>query len=237
MKRASIEAVLADEGHESGVPDWRSANTDFRASHEGQCLRALGTQRDDHAPARRQLCDEWQRNLGTARSDQNRMIGCVRAPPQGPIADEQRTVRDTRRLQRYLSAGSETAHTLDGEHLSRERRQERRLIPRACSDLEHALFAFQAERLEIPCLRKRLRDCLTSADRQRGILIGAMAHGLGDEEMSRRRGEGSQDGEVADALRAKLLDESHAIATICVAAAGHFFFLPRSHFPTTSSSL
>src|SRR2546430_1611401 len=98
MKRSSIEAVLANEGHEPGVSDWRSANTDFRSSYEGQCLRAFGTQRDDHAPARRELFDERRRNLGAAGGHQNGMIGRVRAPPQGPIADEQRDVRDTRRL-------------------------------------------------------------------------------------------------------------------------------------------
>jgi hypothetical protein len=131
----------------------------------------------------------------------------------------------------------EAAHTFDGEHLRRERRQQRGLVARARTDLEHALLTIQAERFEIPRLREWLRDCLSRPDRQRGVFIRAVTHRLRHEEMTWRRGEGPQNGEIANSLGTQLFDESYAVPAIGVAATLHFFFPARSHFLTTSSSL
>ena len=86
-------------------------------------------------------------------------------------------------------------------------REQHGLIPRARSDLEHALLARELEQLEIAGVHPRLRDRLTVADRQRRVLVRAMAQPGRHERVARRHLERAQHGEIANSLLLKRLDE------------------------------
>lgn len=99
---------------------------------------------------------------------------------------------------------------LDGEDLPGELGQERRLEPGAGPDLEHPLLAGELQQLEVLGMHPGLRDGLCVADGERRILVRAMLHAGGHEEVARHLVEGLQHREVADPLRLQLLDEAPA---------------------------
>src|SRR5208283_5427991 len=70
-------------------------------------------------------------------------------------------------------------------------------------------------------VHRRLADRLRAADRQRRVLVRAMAHAGRDEQVARGEVERPQDGHVAHALRAQLLDQSRPRALV-LAAYGAF---------------
>src|SRR4029077_606362 len=100
--------------------------------------------------------------------------------------------------------------------------------------LEHPLPAPEPQGLEIAGLGVRLRDGLSLPDRQRGILVRAVPHRVGYEQMARRFGERLEDGQVADSLRAQRLDQPRPIARERVARSAQS---PGNHLRTTSMRL
>ena len=81
---------------------------------------------------------------------------------------------------------------LDRVHLSRDARQHRRGVARAGADLQHALAAFQLERLDHVGNDVRLRDGLAFADRQRRVGVGEFLHLLADERLARHLAHGTR---------------------------------------------
>src|SRR2546422_6117634 len=80
----------------------------------------------------------------------------------------------------------------------------------------------------------RSRDGLAVADRQRGVVVGAMAHRGGNEEVARGLGERLEDGQVADSLGSQRLHQARPVAGVTVASRTQS---PASHERTTSISL
>ena len=79
----------------------------------------------------------------------------------------------------------ELRNALDRVDLCRELGQDRGLVARARADVENALASGQRERLADPRDHVRLGDRLASADRQRSVVVGAIAQLLGHEELTR----------------------------------------------------
>src|SRR2546426_4217645 len=91
MNCSSIEAVLSDKGNEACVPQRGAANRCAVALDQGECLCAPLPERDEQPARRRELLDERGRDLGTPRRDDDSIVGGVRAPAQGPVADRKST--------------------------------------------------------------------------------------------------------------------------------------------------
>src|SRR5258706_11109868 len=206
--RSSIEAVLPDQGHKARVAQSGHLDAAGGPPHEREGLVALRPERDDHPAAGRQLIHEWLRYLRPAGRDENGVVGRVGAPAEGPVPYQQRHVGRGRSLEGDLRRFGEDPHALDREDLVRKRRQQRRLVPRAGADFEDALLAGHRQRFEVARLRKGLGDGLAVADRQRRVLVGAVAHGLRDEEVAWSLRKGSQHREIPDALGPEALDEA-----------------------------
>src|SRR3989442_10033081 len=192
MKRSSIEAVLADKWDEAGLTDRCRTNLPAlgSATHQGERLGALCAQWNDHPAPRCELLDERRRYLGPTRCNQDRVVGRVGAPPQRSVADQHGDVADARSAERRLCRLSERSHAFDRKDLVRERREQRCLIPLPGADLEDAFFPLEAQGLEIAGLREGLRNRLTASGGERGVLVGAMAHRFGHEQMAWRRRKG-----------------------------------------------
>src|SRR5438034_2108551 len=188
MNASNIEAVFSEQGDESRRTEGREAHVVATVSHpldEREGLRALLAQGNQQAAVRCELLQERRWDLRAARGHQNRSVGRVRAPPQRPVAQEHRDVRDPGLAQRLPGGEGERLHPLDREDGARERPEQGRLIPGAGPDLEHPLPALEAEGFEIAGLGERLRDGLAVADRQRRVFVGTVPHRLGHEQMAR----------------------------------------------------
>src|SRR5207237_3278250 len=77
-------------------------------------------------------------------------------------------------------------------------------------DLEHFLGAFQSEQLQVVRMNVRLRNRLSVTDWQRRVFIRAMPNAGRHELMPRNLLERTQDGQVANALRANVFDEAES---------------------------
>src|SRR5690349_25101132 len=83
---SSIESMLSDQGNESRGAERRVA--ELGRGRPGGALdqrEDLGTplpQRNEEPTVRRQLLHERRRDLGTARGDEDRVVGRVCAPPR-----------------------------------------------------------------------------------------------------------------------------------------------------------
>ena len=72
---------------------------------------------------------------------------------------------------------------------------------------EDAFPAGQRQGLEIPRMNGGLRDGLPAADRERGVLVRAVANPRGDEEVTRGEIERAEHSEIGDSLLSQQLDE------------------------------
>ena len=91
--------------------------------------------------------------------------------------------------------------------------QHRGLVARARTDLEHVRAGRHLERLAHECDHVGLRDRLPLANRQGGVLVGAIAERRLDEKMARHLPHGGEHGRVAEAPRLELLLD-HAAAGV-----------------------
>src|SRR5437773_5784867 len=157
MNASNIEAVFSQQGDESRRTEGREAHFVATVSHpldEREGLRALLAQGNQQAAVRRELLHERRWDLRAARGNQNRIVGRVRTPPQSPVAQEHRDVRDPGLAQRLPGGEGERLHPLHRADGARARPEQGRLIPGAGPDFEHALPALEAEGLEIAGLRE-----------------------------------------------------------------------------------
>ena len=103
-----------------------------------------------------------------------------------------------------LNGRGQTRHALDRDHLASELREHRSLVPRAGADVEHLLTAPERERLADPRDHVGLRDRLAVADRQRGVVVGAIAEALRDEQLARHALHRTEDALVAHVAATQL---------------------------------
>src|SRR5213596_1990094 len=90
MNASSIEAVFSQQGDEPRRAEGRAAHLGGgplpHPLDQGERLGAALAQRNQQAAARRELLHERRWDFRAAGGDQNRIVGCVRAPPERPIA-------------------------------------------------------------------------------------------------------------------------------------------------------
>src|SRR3989475_6408217 len=131
MNASNIVAVFSQQGDESRRTEGREAHFVATVSHpldEREGLRALLAQGNQQAAVRCELLHQRRWDLRAARGNQNRIVGRVRAPPQRPVAQEHRDVRDPGLAQRLPGGEGERLHPLDREDGARERPEQGRLI-------------------------------------------------------------------------------------------------------------
>src|SRR5262249_55585900 len=110
-------------------------------------------------------------------------------------------------LEALFCGADHLAMALDREEAAREMSENRGLIAGARADLEHEVTIRDIERLGHQGDDEGLADGLAMPDRQRDILIGAIAESGGNEELARYRGDRFEHALVADAGGTQLLDE------------------------------
>src|SRR5439155_281720 len=133
MNESSIEAVFSQQGDEprraqGGAAHLRRGPLPHPLD---QCERLCAglAQRYQQAAVRCELLHERRRDLRATGGDQNRVVGRVGAPPERPVAQQYRNVRDPGLAQRPLGRDGERLHSLDREDRAREGPEQRRLIP------------------------------------------------------------------------------------------------------------
>src|SRR5213596_644650 len=133
MNESSIEAVFSQQGDEprrtEGGAAYCVGGTLPHPLDQREGLRSVLAQRNQQAAVRRELLHERRWHLRTAGSDQNRVVGRVGAPPERPVAQQHRDVRDPGFTQRPLGRDGERLHPLDREDRALEGPEQRRLIP------------------------------------------------------------------------------------------------------------
>src|SRR2546428_505246 len=117
MNESSIEAVLSQQGDEprraQGGAAYLERGPLSHALDQREGLRAVRPQWNQEATVRVELLHERRRDLRAAGGDQNRVVGRVRAPPQRPVAQQHRDVRDPGLAQGPLGRNGEGLHSLD----------------------------------------------------------------------------------------------------------------------------
>ena len=93
-----------------------------------QRLRAAVTQGNEQTTPRRELLDQWRRDLRASGGNQYRIVRGVGAPPQRPVPQQHGGFGDSCRAHRSLGPERKPLNTFDAEHLVREGAQQRRLI-------------------------------------------------------------------------------------------------------------
>ena len=99
---------------------------------------------------------------------------------------------------------AELRDALDADHALRELGQHRRRVAGTGADFEHLLVTFEPEGLTDRGDHPRLRDGLLVADRQRRVVVGAVANLVGHEVLARHRGHRGEDPLVVDPATAQL---------------------------------
>jgi hypothetical protein len=108
---------------------------------------------------------------------------------------------------------------LDRVDLVGELRENGRLIAAAGAHLEHARVGPEGRQLAHQRHNERLADRLIVTDRQRTVVVGAVAQRLGNERMSRHTPHRFEHARVADPGRGELLAH-HALAR-CLHVVSH----------------
>src|SRR5690606_25422645 len=104
----------------------------------------------------------------------------------------------TQRLESLPRLRGQGRVTLDGVHAARDAAHHRGGVPRAGTDLEHALAGGDPGRVDHQGDNVGLRDRLAFTDRQRRILVGELAHARIDEHLARHLAHRVEDVTVAD---------------------------------------
>jgi hypothetical protein len=102
-------------------------------------------------------------------------------------------------LQALAGDVGQRSETLDGQHLSRQARQDRGLVAGAGADLEHAMLLLQLELLGHVGDDEGLADGLSTRYRHRAVAIGFRPIGRLDEVLPRHLLQRAQHGLIADA--------------------------------------
>ena len=145
-----------------------------------------------------QLMQQRLRYARRSRTDDDRVIGGGLEPALGSISDMDENIRDSQIGKRVGGAVSQSRDQLDRVHFRREMGENRRLIARSRSNLEHAFPAGQFEQPDHIRDDERLRDRLTVTDSMRTILVRPRPRFLRNEKMARNRFKRIQNPPVAD---------------------------------------
>src|SRR2546423_645391 len=203
-----LPAVLPYQRHKAHRSDlFRFELVAPAREHEKDLLVTIA-QRNKDLPAFGQLLVVSRRYFGCAGADEYGIVRRVLAPTKGSIAKQERNVARTNLLDCFAGFVEQGRNSFDGEDLSGELREKRRLITRSRSDLQHFLISLQVEQLEVSRMNRWLRYRLTVADRQRRVFVGAMAYTRGDEEMTRHLVDSMQHSEVLDSLLMEQFDQA-----------------------------
>src|SRR6266550_152699 len=97
-----------------------------------------------------QLLVVCRRDFRRPSPNEYRIVRCVLSPPKGAISQKKRDVARSDLPDGLARVVEEGWNALYRKNLARELRQQRGLIARACTDLQHFLIPRELENLEIP---------------------------------------------------------------------------------------
>ena len=161
--------------------------------------------RSPKGPTRRPPGASWSsRGSGTetggGRHDDG-VVGGLGGPSPRPVAQEDHHVRDAERIERRARPARETGNPLDGDHALGEPGEDRRLVGRAGSDLEHRLVAPQRQGLGHRGHHLGRGDRLPLSDRKGALVVGPVPEGLGDQAVPRHAAQRGQNPGIPDSPR------------------------------------
>src|SRR5581483_4679390 len=209
------KAILPEELHEPAVAD--DLLLDEPRGIDGiadERLRLLVAERHDEPAARAELAEKRARRLRGRRGDDDRVVGRLRVPADRAVADLERDVVEAEVVEDSARARRERREALDGVDVPAEVGQDGRLIARAGPHLEDPLPPGELEGLGHERNGRGMRDRLPVADRERVVVVGAVAERLVDEEVPWDEREGREDAAIAHAALGQLLD--HALSRMMV---------------------
>src|SRR5437868_10243764 len=203
-----LPAVLPYQRHKAHRSDlFRFELVAAAREHEKDLLVTIA-QRNKDLSAFGQLLVVGRRYLGCAGADEYGIVRSVLAPTKGSIAKQEGDVARANLLDCFARFVEQGGNSFDGEDLSGELREKRRLVTRPRPYFQHFLISLQVEQLEVSRMNRWLRYRLTVADRQRRVFVGAMAYTRGHEEMTRHLVDGVEHGEVLDSLLVEQFDQT-----------------------------
>jgi hypothetical protein len=97
--RIAANAVPSPQRHVQHVREDRAPDTVDGLLEKGESLARAIDDGDDQPPARRELLDQWRRDIGAGRRDADRVVGGVLGIPQSPVAVNEEHVRVARPFQ------------------------------------------------------------------------------------------------------------------------------------------
>jgi hypothetical protein len=209
VPRGGSEAQPAQVPSASAAPDHLLLEGVVRATtHAKQALLGPIAEGPDQASSRRELLEQGLRNLRSPGGHDDRVEGGVGAAPLGSVAEIDHDVRDAEPVEHLSRPGGEARHPLDRHHPRGQVGEDRRLVARTGSDLEHRLVALELESGRHGRDHARGRDRLPFADGQRHVLVGLGLEGVRDEPMPGHGLEGRQDPRITDPISAQTLEHA-----------------------------
>ena len=111
------------------------------ARNPHQCLGLLVTDRNHQTTADQELFEQWLGRVRRSGSHDDPIVGSVLRPTDGAIAHMERDILIIQLIEQAARFVRQGADFFYGEHVESEFREERRLITRACADLQDLFVA------------------------------------------------------------------------------------------------
>src|SRR6266568_2494038 len=211
-----LPAVFTDERHKAHRSDFGLLEPLSATSEHVESLLILVSEWNKNPAAFSQLLVVGRWHLGCSSSDQNRIIRRVLPPPEGSVAEQEGYVAQADLLNSSPRTVEKCGNSLDREYLRREPRQQRRLVARSGSDLEHFLSSLELQQLEVSRVNRRLRNGFPTPNRESRVFVGAVTNTSGNEEVARRLVDCVENRKILDPLFVQQLDESAAWTSVLV---------------------
>src|SRR5690606_28216384 len=169
-------AVCTKQGYEA---DWCNLLTLQGLASSHYHLQNLLLRRADgneHSPTLPQLADQRLGPGGRPRAHQNRG-GRRRSPPaERAVTRQVGNVAELEFGEDFHGQVQKRLDPLDSEYLGAQLREQGCLVSRSRADLQNTLGTFQLQQLQVPGMNGRLRDGLSAADWERGVLVGTVPY-------------------------------------------------------------
>src|SRR5438552_1570072 len=203
-----LPAVFTDKRHKAPRSDFGFLERFSTTSEHVESLLILVAEWNKKAATFSQLLQVGRWHLGCSSSDQNRIIRRVLPPAQRSVPEQKGHVAQADLLNSTSRAVEKRGNSLDRKYLRCEPRQERRLVARSGSDLEHFLISLELQQLKVSRVNRRLRNGLPTSNRESRVFVGAVTNTSGNEEVARRLVDCVENRKILDPLFVQQLDES-----------------------------
>src|SRR5690606_40048118 len=169
--------------------------------------RADGNEQSAALP---QLAAQRLGQVGRPRAHKNRVVRRISPLAECAVTRQVGNVAELEFREDFHGQVQKRLDPLDSEYLGAQLREQGCLVSRSRADLQNTLGTFQLQQLQVSGMNGRLRDGLSAADWERGVLVGTVPHARWYEQVSRYGLEGFEHALIVDPVPAQSLDKAPA---------------------------